>query len=416
MSGAAVSIIGASLTGNHGAEAMLSAVTVGLRERYPDIQVHVFSYYPSEDREILTTVPVTIHSARPLDLVLKTLPQAALSRFAPRLWDRLPPTASKLAVAALLESASLVCVAGVSFVDGRRKHVAYNVATLLPALLLGVPVVKLSQALGEFDDPLVRRAARRVLPRLRLIVARGRSTESALRRRVPGSVVQSAPDLAFVLAEKSSIVPENPSLRPLLADVRSRGPEPIVGVCPSAVLAGKAGGDSVHAHEMERLIRQLVSSRHRVIVFPTATRPRSAATHNNDLPLLSGMRNRLRDVDPERLYWIFDVASYSDVLSVVGSCNALIVSRFHAMIAGLSKGVPSVVIGWSHKYREVLESFDLADMSVIHGSRGPEGMSKLVEALIARRDEFSHRIEERLSEVVRESAGQLGLVPIAQAE
>lgn len=39
-------------------------------------------------------------------------------------------------------------------------------------------------------------------------------------------------------------------------------------------------------------------------------------------------------------------------------------SRFHAMISGLSTCTPTVVVGWSHKYREVLDDFGLAEFGM----------------------------------------------------
>jgi polysaccharide pyruvyl transferase WcaK-like protein len=38
------------------------------------------------------------------------------------------------------------------------------------------------------------------------------------------------------------------------------------------------------------------------------------------------------------------------------------VSRFHAMIAALTDSQPVIVLGWSHKYQEVMAYFDLDDL------------------------------------------------------
>jgi colanic acid/amylovoran biosynthesis protein len=42
----------------------------------------------------------------------------------------------------------LIDLAGVSFIDGREKFLPFNILTILPAMLLGVPVVKFAQAMG----------------------------------------------------------------------------------------------------------------------------------------------------------------------------------------------------------------------------------------------------------------------------
>ena len=40
-------------------------------------------------------------------------------------------------------------------------------------------------------------------------------------------------------------------------------------------------------------------------------------------------------------------------------CGFMLTSRFHAMIAALAMGVPTMVCGWGHKYLEILEEFGL---------------------------------------------------------
>ena len=42
-------------------------------------------------------------------------------------------------------------------------------------------------------------------------------------------------------------------------------------------------------------------------------------------------------------------------------CDLIVVSRFHAMIASLTMLKPVVVIGWSHKYMEVMQQFGLEE-------------------------------------------------------
>ena len=47
-----IAIIGATISGNHGAEAMLSATIGRIRELQPDANFVVFSYLAKKDREI----------------------------------------------------------------------------------------------------------------------------------------------------------------------------------------------------------------------------------------------------------------------------------------------------------------------------------------------------------------------------
>ena len=61
--------------------------------------------------------------------------------------------------------------------------------------------------------------------------------------------------------------------------------------------------------------------------------------------------------------------SAADVKSVIGNCDLLVSSRYHALIAALSQGVPVAAIGWSHKYDELLKEVNLqANILSLHES------------------------------------------------
>lgn len=407
-----VSVVGATLTGNSGAEAMLSAVAFGATEFDASVTLHVHSYYPSEDREVATVLPVNIHSARPSDLVLKIIPQAALLRYAPLVWGRLPSGPTKRTVQALADSQVLACVAGVSFVDGRRPFLAYNVATLVPAMLLQVPIVKLSQAMGPFRDPLTRVIARVALGRVRVVVPRGGLSESSVQSLgMRHTRIHPAPDLAFSLDTGMSLVERSAGLRQAFVKWRTGGRGELVAVSPSAVLAGKRPAESTHRRVMTGVIRHLVSNGYRVVVIPTATRHQRPTTHNNDLPLLRSLKEDA-GWSGERVFWAESTSSFADVTAMVHECDALIASRFHAMIAGLSAGIPTLAIGWGHKYQEVLSTFGLKRYA-LSGEASNEDQCNLltrIDEFLAAREQIAASIRERLNDVVESSRGQLQLL------
>jgi polysaccharide pyruvyl transferase WcaK-like protein len=50
--------------------------------------------------------------------------------------------------------------------------------------------------------------------------------------------------------------------------------------------------------------------------------------------------------------------------AALGQAAAAVASRFHAVVGCLSQSVPTLAMGWSHKYRELLDDFGVADRLV----------------------------------------------------
>ena len=45
----------------------------------------------------------------------------------------------------------------------------------------------------------------------------------------------------------------------------------------------------------------------------------------------------------------------AEVKAVLSCCDAVLSSRYHALIAALSQEIPAIAFGWSHKYEALLE-------------------------------------------------------------
>ena len=70
------------------------------------------------------------------------------------------------------------------------------------------------------------------------------------------------------------------------------------------------------------------------------------------------------------------------------------------MISGLATSVPTIVVGWSHKYREVLADFAMEDMGMDADSLSePAVVVSSVGRALVHRAEISDRIREALPAV-----------------
>jgi colanic acid/amylovoran biosynthesis protein len=375
-----ISIIGSALTGNMGAVAMLESTIASLRELLPGVRFVLFSVYPDQDRRANPHADLEIVSAAPRQLGITINLLGVAYRCLPFLRGVLRRRSR--AIGALARSSALLDQGGITFSDGREKYLLYNVASILPALMVGIPVVKCAQAVGPFEGRLNRLVARFFLPRMHRIHTRGRITHELAEAFGLTNLERSA-DLAFALEftglERDS-VGQSLDMMPF-----SRGD--VVGVSPSAVIARKVdsipGGDYVR--ETVAFIRGLLDEGRTVAIIPHSVRRHTERTHNNDLPLC---RDLATAIGPdERLILVDQELSSQELRYVISLCGFFVASRFHAMVSALATGVPTVVIGWSHKYREVLEMFDLKKWALGHEIYASQLLAERLAVLESESDE-----------------------------
>ena len=403
------SLIAATVHGNRGAEAMLEASIGRIRDRHPDARFTVFSYYPERDRALARDKAVSVISATPAYLAGVLFPMSLLAAPFVRLLGRVPRVFPR-SVRELGESVALVDLAGVSFIDGREKFLPYNILTILPAMLLKTPVYKLAQALGPFEHPLNRTAAR-ILRACALVVPRGDVTLEHMRSiSFPTDRMLPAPDVAFLFEARDALSDEGVSeaadlaTRAIAAHADGRK---VVGLCPSAVLAGKAAAEGWdYIGFMADVADRLIEHGHTVLLFPNATRAGSAKLRNNDLPVIASIAERLGpDRSPSVLAVRGDMGAAA-LRTVIEVCSCVAVSRFHAMIGALSIGVPVAVVGWSHKYLEVMRQFDSEEFVFDYSAHDPEALSAVIGRLLDEREERAAAILDRLPAVRTHSMAQ----------
>ncbi len=394
-------IVGPALSGNMGAASMVLATVSGLAERTRDSQVTLLSYYPAEDRLRAEAAGLTVLDARPARLGTVINAGALAWRLAPPLrgWieRRIPEVAAIVAADVVLDQG------GIAFSDGREKFLVFNLAILTPAFFIGRPVVKCAQALGPFRGWLNRFVARRVLPRVELIVARGLATMGFL-DELGLDNTELGTDLAFTLGrpDRTRVM-----ARPRIAELVRTLEEPglTVGIAPSVVVQAKvdgAGGDFVGLMVGE--IERHLSKNRRVLLVPHSYRDDPTKVHNNDGPLVAAIAERIDDpgliVANERL-------SAEELRLLIGRCDLFVSCRFHAMVSALSMGVPTLVVGWSHKYVEVLELFGQADRSIDAGELGRTTLAEATERLVVDRARVAAEIAAAEADVAALAARQL---------
>ena len=394
-----IAIIGNALSGNKGAAAMLESSIQTLGQ---DTQFSLLSMYPDEDVKQNPYPNLEIIKADPIELGVFINSWSLAYKMLPfaRGWiKRRSP-----AVRALAEADVMLDQGGITFVDGREKFLIYNVASILPALMVGTPVVKCAQALGPFKNPINKLVARIFLPRMAAIVSRGSITHSYLDGLKLTNVTAGA-DYAFSL----EVTPQESATAEAKYDKQLLAGKKVVGLSPSVVMQKKVdskGGD--YAKQIIDFANYLTQQGYKVLLVPHSVRTGTTNTHNNDMPLCTSIYQQIDDKD--NCLFLDQELSSQELRHWIGLCDYFIASRFHAMVSSLSMKVPTIVIGWSHKYREVLEMFELEQWAFGQDKLSQDYLRQQFQKLVESDSDVRQKLESHLPLVKQKSLVQVGVI------
>lgn len=382
-------ISGVAFTGNKGASGMATAIIQNLTEADPDNRFHVMTYYPVADSRLPLAANITLLSATPPAVVLNCI-AACWAAFCRVL--RLPECLyiKNKTVQAIVQADYWLDTSGISFVDGREKFLIYNVMSILPALLLKCPVVKMPQALGPFNGKINRLAARCILPRLKFICARGRKTYEHL-ETLSLKNYESYPDIAFSL--KTSDADKQAAQKIMTASDKK-----IVGISPSQVVFKLCQKKKIPYFKLlKETVEKLLHEDYQVVIFAHSSRPDTEKRHNNDLPLLNEFSETLPP--HPNLQVITEELSAAELRELIRIFDVLLGSRFHALVSAIATLTPAVMLGWSHKYAEVLEDFEMGQYSIDFADADSEKLTALIHQIEADKDKIIDNIKKSLPSI-----------------
>ena len=399
-----ISIIGGTLWGNRGAEAMLETAIGEVRKRCPDAEFGIYSYYPTADRALITDSSIQVFSSTPKNLVIRLFPLSLIQGFFGFFGIPLPLPKD---LTFLRDSDVLLDIGGITFNDSRLKFLPFNVLTILPAMLMKTPVVKLSQAMGPFRNPINRMVSKFMLSNCKLVFARGAKTAEHLEDlKLNPEQWSIAADVAMSFDEAYALTTENDDKVAALVE-QMQSTKRVIAISPSVLIFKKKG--EIYLGLLTKLIQSIAKPNTRFVVFPNASRASEEGTHNNDIVAIRELRNfakkQLETEVFDSIDWVDYDINNASVRRMTADADLLVTSRFHAMISGLVCTTPTLVIGWSHKYLETLAGFDM-EATAFNYNAEPQIIFEAAQDMLTRLPEIKAQIAAHLPENQRSSAAQ----------
>lgn len=326
---------------NKGDAAMQITCRDGLRERWPDSEIHIHAPFPALDREFYAPDPVLPSSRRRLIKASLQLPRAAISRMLGRAHRSGDPEIRAFARADLI-----IDLSGDMLTEDYGPHVAYShFLPLLLAWVLGRPYVACAQSVGPFK--LTRPLARFLLNRAAWVSARDQITMDYLAGLKIKSPLEYTADLAFVL-KRADQTRAAEILREESIDLFDKK-APVLGLSLSGIIRKEfsrrgSSGDQVLKDVAAILDDFLDETGQNLLMVGHVTGPSEA---KDDRLLLERTRGYLRN--PERAALLRGDYQPGELKAIISGCHMFLGARMHANIAALSSGVPVVALSYSHK-------------------------------------------------------------------
>jgi colanic acid/amylovoran biosynthesis protein len=232
----------------------------------------------------------------------------------------------------------------------------YSIFHTLIGVFLKKKVVVYSQSIGPFrrlNLPLVRYC----LNKVDLIAVREtESTEIIENMHLTNSKIILMPDVAFIL---------NPARKPEVAQKLSqenyqKPPGVLVGIGPNELMDKHfRAQEGTYVDLMAQVADYLIEKIDANILLISHVIIPDGYNSNDDRTIARRIYDKTKNKNRIKIL----LADYSpeELKGIIGLCDLFIGARMHSNIAALSMGVPTVVIGWSHKYLGIMNMLDQQD-------------------------------------------------------
>jgi len=373
----AIYIVAGAFT-NKGPEAMLLTVADAIRNRLPDVDI--FARIPSryfQETRANGLIPVNGDPPRSAIAVL----------------------ISKIRMARIYHKSIYLDIGGYQFGDPwGEKHAWNKLRGVKHCVRFGNQVFFMPQTWGPFSSDSIREAVRNIINAATLAFARDKTSFAELQKLVgtDNPKVRFAHDMAWNFRGA-----DLPVGRQLIQDAGLSIKKDSITVCvtPNLRVYERSNGneqDNTYIKTFRDIIRHLCSKHGAQVILIGHQLYKDNSENKDDRILCTYVLKSLDKSLP--VVHVDKFLPAAQVKSIIGNCDLAISSRYHALIAALSQGVPAIAIGWAHKYDELLAEFGLSS-NLLSLSKPTEEILKDIDAAIERLPQLRKIIPPKAEEM-----------------
>jgi polysaccharide pyruvyl transferase WcaK-like protein len=271
----------------------------------------------------------------------------------------------------------------------------------------GKPIVFLPQAWGPFTNKSMRQLCAAAINLSDYTYARDKRSYKYISELegVNRQNIGLAPDIAYQF--------EGASTSQAMKVLKQNGivPEPrqMVGIMPNMQVYLRTEGTGPENKYVQLLIGIakyfLNEKKFSVVLIPHQVQPVENPDAPDDRFLCDLIKTALGN--EHNVVVLRDYYSSEILKAVIGQMDLVIGSRYHGIIAAISQMIPTVVLGWSHKYFELLSDVGIEQYIADYKNLNTDDIFALVENAWIRRREISSTLAQKVPEQVHLSAGVL---------
>jgi len=196
------------------------------------------------------------------------------------------------------------------------------------ATMYGIPVMICSATVGPYHNKLLRNFAKFILEKADIITLREAYSDQYLKEiGVKKPLIELTADLAFLMDSPKTEKLQNILFKHGISSLD----RPLIGITPTAMM-------NPHLPEVQ-YIRLISDLSNHLIDNLGATLIYISNTYQ-DIPIVDKIYEELNNKEKAKIL-PFDISA-AETKGVIGTCDLFICSRFHALVASTSLGVPSI--------------------------------------------------------------------------